>query len=146
MDSKPRRSGMRRTLILIAASIWGVSCDVGRIRADGRPVQEVWGVASPELRVAATSSPLRADREVPLLSAPEVFAVYVPSHLDRTRDLLVGEHWIYFRLRDGSWFIERDREPDVTASEAAKPEDLARLKALAGVDDVVTPWKEPKAP
>ena len=137
---------MRRTLILIAASIWGVSCDVGRIRADGRPVQEVWGVASPELRVAATSSPLRADREVPLLSAPEVFAVYVPSHLDRSRDLLVGEHWVYFRLRDGSWFIERDKEPELAAPEGATPADLRPLQSLEGMDRMVTPWSEPKSP
>jgi hypothetical protein len=137
---------MRRTLILIAVSISGVSCDVGRIRADGRPVQEVWGEASPELRVAATSSPLRAEREVPLLSAPEVFAVYVPSHLDRTRDLLIGEHWIYFRLRDGAWFIEKDREPELAAPEAATPADLRPLKTLEGMERMVTPWSEPKSP
>ena len=137
---------MRRTLILIAVSISGASCDVGRIRADGRPVQEVWGEASPELRVAATSSPLRAEREVPLLSAPEVFAVYVPSHLDRTRDLLIGEHWIYFRLRDGAWFIEKDREPELAAPEAATPADLRPLKTLEGMERMVTPWSEPKSP
>ncbi|HZN61526.1 MAG TPA: hypothetical protein VFC90_03885 [Planctomycetota bacterium] len=137
---------MRRLAILIAVSIWGVSCDVGRIRADGRPVQEVWGTASPELRVAAASSPLRAEREVPLLSAPEVFAVYVPSHLDRARDLLIGEHWIYFRLRDGEWFIEREKEPELTAPEGATPADLRPLRSLEGMERMVTPWTEPKSP
>jgi len=137
---------MRRALILIAASTLAASCDFGRIRADGRPVHEVWGAASSELRVAPIGSPLRAEREVPLLSAPEVFAVYVPSRLDRTRDLLTGEHWIYFRLRDGEWFIERDREPELSAPEAATPDDLRPLKAIEGMNQAVTPWKEPKAP
>lgn len=137
---------MRRALILIAVSTSIASCDVGRIRADGRPVQEVWGLSNPELRVSATASPLRADREVPLLSAPEVFAVYVPSHLDRTRDLMIGEHWVYFRLRDGEWFIEREQEPELPATEAATAEDLRPLKALEGMDRAVTPWKEPRTP
>jgi hypothetical protein len=137
---------MRRSLILIAVSTLGASCDVGRIRADGRPVQEAWGTASSELRVSPSGSPLRAEREVPLLSAPEVFAVYLPSRLDRGRDLLIGEHWIFFRLRDGEWFIERDREPELTPAEAATPEDLRPLRALEGMDRAVTPWKEPKSP
>lgn len=137
---------MRPSLILIAASMSVASCDVGRIRAEGRPVQDVWGAASTELRVAAAASPLRAEREVPLLSAPEVFAVYAPSRLDRSRDLLIGEHWIYFRLRDGDWFIERDRSSDLPATGAATPEDLLPLKSVEGLDRLVTPWKEPKSP
>jgi hypothetical protein len=137
---------MRTAWILIAVSASTASCDVGRIQADGRPVPEVWGTTDAELRISPVPSPLRMEREVPVLSAPEVFAVYVPSRLDRTRDLLIGEHWIYFRLRDGEWFIERDREPDLAAAEAAKPDDLAPLRTLGGVDELVAPWKEPRAP
>jgi len=137
---------MRRSLILIAALMSVVSCDVGRIRAEGRPVQDVWGTASSDLRITASASPLRAERDVPLLSAPELFAVYAPSRLDRSRDLLIGEHWIYFRLRDGDWFIERDRAADLPATGAATPEDLLPLKSVEGMDRLVTPWKEPKSP
>lgn len=135
---------MPRALILIAASTLIASCDFGRTRAEGRPVSEVWGNADSELKVAASSSPLRADREVPLLSAPEVFAVYVPSRLDRTRDLLVGEHWVYFRLRDGEWFTEREREPELPASGEAKGDDLRLLRRIEGMGDAVTPWREAK--
>jgi hypothetical protein len=137
---------MRRILILIAASIPAASCDVGRIRADGRPVQEVWGRSSSDVRIAASSSPLRTEREVPLLSAPEVFAVYVASRLDRSRDVLIGEHWVYFRLRDGEWFIERDLEPEWSADEAASSDDLNPLQTLENFDHFVTPWKEPGSP
>ena len=135
---------MRRALILIAVSTLIASCDFGRIRAEGRPVSEVWGTASSELKVAAASSPLRADREVPLFSAPEVFAVYVPSRLDRARDLLIGEHWVYFRLRDGEWFAEREREPDLPASGEVKGDELRLLRKVEGMSEAVTPWKEAK--
>ena len=137
---------MRKALILIAVSMLPTSCDFGRLRAEGRPVQEAWGIAASDLRVSPASSPLRPDREIPVLSAPEVFAVYVPSRLDRARDLLIGEHWIYFRLRDGEWFIEREREPEWTATEAATPGDFLPLCDLDGMDRAVIPWKEPKSP
>jgi hypothetical protein len=137
---------MRRALILIGVFISGVSCDVGRIRADGRPVQDVWGAASPEVRISTSGSPLRMEREIPLLSAPEVFAVYVPSRLDRTRDLLLGEHWIYFRLRDGEWFVEQGLDRELPATEAATSDDLLPLKSVEGMDRMVTPWKEPRSP
>src|SRR5258706_15593638 len=135
---------MRRALILIAASTLIASCDFGRIQAEGRPVSEVWGTADPQLKVAAASSPLRADREVPLLSAPEVFAVYVPSRLDRSRDLMIGEHWVYFRLRDGEWFTEREREPELPASGEAKGEDLRLLRQVEGLSEAGTPWRGAK--
>jgi len=80
------------------------------------------------------------------MSAPELFAVYLPSRLDRTRDLLIGEHWIYFRLRDGEWFIERDREPGLPTAGGATPEDLRPLQSIEGIERLVTPWKEPKSP
>jgi len=135
---------MRRVLILIAGSTLIASCDFGRIRAEGRPVSEVWGTATSELKVAAASSPLRADREVPLLSAPEVFAVYVPSRLDRARDLMIGEHWVYFRLRDGEWFAEREGEPELPASGDVNADELRLLRKVEGMSEAVTPWKEPK--
>jgi hypothetical protein len=137
---------MRRMAILIAASASIVSCDVGKIRADGRPVQEAWGMDVPDVRLSTTSSPLRAEREVPILTAPEIFAVYVPTRLDRSRDLMIGEHWIYFRLRDGEWFIEREREPEPEATEGATRDDLKPIESLEGMDRVVIPWKEPGKP
>jgi len=135
---------MRRAFILIAVSTLIASCDVGRIQPDGRPVGEVWGGSSMELRVSDAPSPLAAEREVPLMTAPEVFAVYVPSHVDRSRDVMVGEHWVYFRLRDGEWFIERDRAPDPPVSGDATEKDLRLLRDLEGLEHSVVPWKERK--
>jgi len=135
---------MRRAFILIAGSTLIASCDIGRIQPDGRPVGEVWGRTATELRVSDMASPLAAEREVPLMSAPEIFAVYVPSHIDRSRDVMIGEHWVYFRLRDGEWFIERDRVPDPPTSGDATHQDLHLLRGLEGLEHSVIPWKERK--
>lgn len=135
---------MCRTLILIAGSTLVASCDLGRIQPEGRPVQEIWGGTSMELRVSEAPSPLAAEREVPVMTAPEIFAVYVPSHVDRSRDVMVGEHWVYFRLRDGEWFIERARVPDLPVGGDATEKDLRLLRGLEGLDHSVVPWKERK--
>jgi hypothetical protein len=97
-----------------------------------------------ELRVSEAPSPLAAEREVPVMTAPEIFAVYVPSHVDRSRDVMVGEHWVYFRLRDGEWFIERARVPDLPVGGDATEKDLRLLRGLEGLDHSVVPWKERK--
>ncbi|RPH47234.1 MAG: hypothetical protein EHM91_06210 [Planctomycetota bacterium] len=64
-----------------------------------------------------------------MLSTPEVFPIYVPSHAEK--DVLIGEHWIFVRLTDPEWFIERLREPDPPATGDAPPETM---RSLRGVD------------
>lgn len=134
---------MARAALLGAVLMLTASCDVGRLQADGRPVRDVWAEGGPDLRIAAETEPLAGGSETPVLSAPEVFAVYVPSHVDRARDLMVGGHWVYFKLREGDWYIERGRDPepptDGTASDAGPP-----LRTLEGIDRLVAPWREAK--
>ncbi|MBI4566482.1 MAG: hypothetical protein HY716_17525 [Planctomycetes bacterium] len=128
-------------MCLIAGLTLIVSCRSGRLGPPGRSVRQAWNGEKPSLRVSEQPSPLRAEREIPVLSAPEVFAVYVPSHLDRKRDLLIGEHWVYFKLRDGDWFVERERDPEPPAAEKAPEAALVPLKSLEGSDQAVVPWK-----
>jgi len=92
----------------------------------------------------AESSPLRAAKEIPVLSPPEVFAVYVPSHVDREHDLLVGEHWLFFKLSESEWFTERRQAAAPKASGPAAESQLAPLKALSGLDRAVVPYRESK--
>ena len=131
---------MRRTLLILGAASMAASCaPFGRLQPDGRPVAEIDGAMT---LVVADASPIRRAMEVPVLTAPEVFAVYVPSHLDRERDLLVGEHWVYFKLTESEWFTEKRVEPAPKVSGAAAESQLAPLKSLAGFDQAVTPWKD----
>ncbi|HEX7899345.1 MAG TPA: hypothetical protein VF950_16385 [Planctomycetota bacterium] len=103
-------------------------CDTfGSIRATGRPVAEAYAPPH-ELRVLDVDSPLRAEKRVPVLSTPEVFAAYVPTRVEGDR--MIGEHWIFFRLRESEWFIERLQDPDPPADVDAPPESLKPLQEL----------------
>lgn len=121
-----RAVGLSTVLMLIA------SCDhLTGLPQDGRPVTDVYAAgAERDLRLRERPSPLRAERTIPVLSPPEVFAVYVPSHVDRERDLLIGEHWIFFKMRDAEWFIEREEEGGPPATGPAREEDWKRLTEL----------------
>ena len=109
----------------------------GSVRATGRPVSEAHAGNS-ELRILDIDSPLRAEKRFPVLSTPEVFAAYVPSHVEGDR--MIGEHWIFFKLRDAEWFIERLQDPDPPSAGDALPE---QLKPLSDLDwkKVLVPYK-----
>jgi len=109
----------------------------GNASASGRPVSEAYARGH-ELRVLDVESPLRAERRVPVLSTPEVFAAYVPSHA--REDLLIGEHWIFFKLKDAEWFVERLQEPEPPAAGDAPASHLKPLKDLDW-KNVVVPYK-----
>jgi hypothetical protein len=76
---------VNRPLFLLALA----GCDTfGSIRATGRPVGEAYA-APHELRVLDVDSPLRAEKKVPVLSTPEVFAAYVPTRAEGDR--MIGD-------------------------------------------------------
>ena len=113
-------------------------CDLfGSAQPSGKPVSEAYG-GNQELRVLDVESPLRAQKKVPVLSTPEVFAVYVPSHAER--DLLIGEHWLFFKLKDSEWFVERLQDPAPPATADAPVESLRPLRELDW-DKVLIPHK-----
>jgi hypothetical protein len=115
---------MMRSLPLLLLA----GCDLfGALRATGRPVPEAYA-APHELRVLDVDSPLRAEKRVPILSTPEVFAAYVPSRADGDR--MIGEHWIFFKLRESEWYVERLQDPDPPATADAPPESLKPLREI----------------
>ncbi len=95
------------------------------------------------LRITDASTPFAERPAVPVLAPPEVLAAFVPARLDRRRDVLVGGHWIFLKLRDAEWFSERiaDSEPAVTG--VAPEEDLAPLRTLP-FEEAVVPWRKEK--
>jgi len=100
----------------------------------------------PKLLVVADSpGPLAAEAPLAVLSPPQVFAVWVPSHVDRARDLLVGEHWIFFKLTESEWFTDRRLDALQPAAKGdAGPADLAPLRAVSGFERAVVPYRESK--
>lgn len=108
----------------------------------GRPVREVYDEAGgdrDEIRLHAESYPGGVPRTRPVIYPPKVFAVYVQEHLDLKRDIKIGAHWVYFKLRDSSWIAQDiDREP--FAEGQATSDDLVPLKA-ASFSQIVVPYR-----
>lgn len=116
---------MRRLPLILLLT---TGCDLfGTVRAGGKPVNEAYGGAH-ELRVLDVEAPLRPERKIPVLSTPEVMAVFVPSHA--AGEMLVGDHWLYLRLRESRWYPERLVDPDPPATGTAAPESMKPLKDL----------------
>ncbi|MBI2930362.1 MAG: hypothetical protein HYY16_01815 [Planctomycetes bacterium] len=101
---------------------------------------------SPRLLVISeTPGPLATEAPIPVLSPPQVFAVWVPSHVDRPRDILVGEHWLFFKLTESEWFTDRKlAEATPPAEEDASPQSLTPLRAVTGFEKAVVPYREAK--
>lgn len=66
---------------------------------------------------------------LPKLAAypPEYFALYVPSHVSGQRDMLIGGHWIILKLRDSTWFPERERDA-IETDRIVKEGDVETLR------------------
>lgn len=121
-----------RRAFWIVLALTGCST-LGTIQPSGLPVSEAYhGKGGNTLRIAEESSPFSARQPVAVLSQPEVFAVYAPSRLDRARDVLVGEHWIFLKLKDAEWFTERAQAPEPAPLQGTAPDSelqpLRRMK------------------
>ena len=128
-----------RIPVLLTTALTASCLPFGGPLRDGRPVTEAHA-GGHELRVLDVESPLRAQPRVPVLSPPEVFAVYVPSHTEP--DLLIGEHWLFLKLRDAEWFTERLQDPEPPAAAEVPPEQMKPLQELDW-SKIVIPHKTP---
>ena len=105
-----------------------VGCDLfGTVRPTGKPVSEAYG-GNHEIRILDVESPLRAQKKIPLLSTPEVLAVYAVAHSDG--DILYGERWVFLKLRASEWYVDRLRDPDPPATGDAPPESMRPLREM----------------
>lgn len=106
---------MKPVRLLMPVLIWitSLSCTLpGDPPAGGRPVREVHEETPlRELRIKTDRPCLPADRPLPVLFPPDVFAAWVPSHVAPGRDLLIGGHWIFLKLSESTWFMERPAFP-----------------------------------
>jgi hypothetical protein len=73
-------------------------------------------------------TPLRREKRIPVLSTPEVFAAFVLPHAEA--DLYIGDHWVYFKLSDSTWWAERLQQPEPPVSGEALPETMRPLREL----------------
>lgn len=117
---------MRRTTILSAAWISIGSAFLGCTHPAG-PAGELYRPAGFQEVV----DPLAPRPTVLPWRPPRQLAAYVHPHEDRSQGILIGGHWIFVILGDGSWYfedaIEKDPVPD---AEATRAEREAALRAL----------------
>lgn len=101
---------------LIVSSMAGC-IPLGAPLQSGRPVRQVYeGGEREPLVIRSERDPAAGPRTRPVIFPPKVFAVYVQEHLDLERDIKIGAHWVFFKLRDSSWVAEDiDREPAIDA-------------------------------
>ena len=103
-------------------------CDLfGTVRPTGKPVSEAYG-GNHELRILEVGSPLLAQKKVPLLTTPEVLAIFAPSYSDK--DVMYGERWLFIRVRESEWLSDRLRDPDPPATGDASPESMRPLRDM----------------
>jgi len=106
------------------------------------PVSVAYGAGREHsLRISEAKSPFAAREPVPVLSPPEVFAVYVPPRVDRANDLLIGEHWVFLKLGDSEWFTEPEAVLEPPISGIASERDLLPLRALS-FGDAIVPFRK----
>lgn len=134
-------------LILFASTILTSCMSSYGVDATGVPVSEAYsgGKGDNRFRYIASRSPLYQEKRVPILFPPKVFGCYIPSHVDKERDLLIGEHWIFFKVSGSSWFIEEEQEEvKFETKELEDPDKLVDVKlfVIRNIKDGIIPVKE----
>lgn len=139
--------------VLLAALISTVSCASygGLPGGDGRPVGEVYRDTTgsgvfPSLRLRGSGSPLAPGMAVPVIYPAEIFPAYVPTHVDPERDMMVGEHFLFIKLRDSAWLSERKLQSDLKVDGLAPAEELRILIGRIPKETwekAVVPYKPP---
>jgi hypothetical protein len=92
---------------------------------------------------AAGSQPLTR----PVIYPPKIFAVWVPEHLELERDMKIGAHWIFIKLRDSSWVEEPIDREATEPHEKAHDDEVAKAKQLfagEGLSRLLIPSAAPR--
>jgi len=104
----------------------------------------------PTLYIQDAKSPIARDKIVPVITAPEVFALYVPGHVDRDRDMYVGEHWLFVKMRESNWNLpngdsaETSKKPVTSKGVAAISVLRLAVPRVEGVGRILVPHEKAK--
>jgi hypothetical protein len=95
---------------------------------EGVPVREAYqGQADLRKLEFGEAPPLAPEKEIPVYYPPEIFAAYVPPQISRTRDIMIGGHWVFLRIKEGGWYPER-LEESAAPRGAADESEIRNLK------------------
>lgn len=117
---------MSRTTILSVVLISIGSALLGCVGSGGAPGELYrpvgFEVLTDPLAPRATVLPWRPPRQM---------AAYIHPHEDRLQGIMIGGHWIFILLGEGSWYFEdtAEKEP-VPDAEASPAQRAAALRAI----------------
>ncbi len=129
--------------ITIASSALG-GCTSSFTRPTGASVEEAYRSGTPrtlETAVIDEASPLARPKDRPVYVPPRIFAVHVARHVDAERDLLIGDHWVFFKLTEGRWYAESSEEAKPASDGKADPKLAEPLRRLGDVGRILVPTK-----
>lgn len=136
----------RTGLVVVATALAG--CAGSGNLEEGSDVRSVYAagrMTRPTLHVRDAKSPIATEKIVPVVTAPEVFALYVPGHVDAERDMYVGEHWLFVKLRESTWNFSKNEQKPVTPRRAADMDKIrTSLPRLEGIDRILVPHEKAK--
>lgn len=78
-----------------------------------------------------------------VIAAPKILVCYVPSHTAIGDNILVGDHFVFIKIRESNWIFNRD-EVEKDPFENLQPEERDTSRALTPfrADTVVPYWDE----
>jgi hypothetical protein len=135
-------------LLALAALLAG--CAGESSLEEGSDVRSAYGSGrfSPTLHIQQVKSPIAREKVVPVITAPEVFALYVPGHVDLDRDMYVGEHWLFVKMRESNWNLPNGNSAEiskklVTSKEAASISNMRlAVSRIEGIGRIAVPHEK----
>lgn len=103
----------RLPILVVLSNLVLIACSQPyNVPTTGKPVEDAYALSSSlsQVKILEKRSPIYQEQKIPVLYPPKVFACYVPSHVDKRSDILIGEHWVFFKLSESIWFIEKELE------------------------------------
>lgn len=125
---------LKLLILLSNLAIFSACSSSYAVNAKGMTVDEAYGSGAEikDLKLLNVRSPLYQEKSIPVIYPPKVFGCYVPSHIDSDSDVLIGEHWIFFKISESSWFIENeDAKVEFETKIIEKPDKLIDVKLFA---------------
>lgn len=120
------------SLVVIGNTLLLIGCGSSYyVQPVGVPLDEAYSLRTEATRLSInnTRSPIYQHKKVPVLYPPKVFGCYAPSYIDKKRDVVVGEHWLFFKLSDATWFLEHESEKiEFETKDVRKPDKLIDIK------------------
>jgi hypothetical protein len=113
---------------------------------------------APETNLRIVVPPGAPERTTVVHRPPEVWALWIPDHLERAHNMVIGGHYVYVLLRPGefrdpqgigTWYVE-DLDGDLDADGMVTPDERAGLETFLATDDrgrwinagAITPYRE----